>query len=164
MMSKRRAVLVDEVPRKKRCSVPDVQPDPGTVGALHCVREVPVTEPVHVHKRRKSSSCSEEETVHERQDREPPRKLTVQHKPDCTRSSGTFSALKQRSTCTRQHADTGTKPRDRTKVTRAAGDDLCEYNSFQFWRNPLPALDLTLLDDPSTPDSSLKDTAEAMET
>lgn len=47
-------------------------------------------------------------------------------------------------------------------------DELCSFNSFQFWRTPLPALDLSLLDSLSTTelseDSSLKDTMEEMET
>ncbi|KAK3514497.1 hypothetical protein QTP70_018665 [Hemibagrus guttatus] len=47
-------------------------------------------------------------------------------------------------------------------------DGPCEFNSFQFWRTPLPALDLSLLDAPSitelSEDSSLKDSTEDMET
>ncbi|GAA6109824.1 uncharacterized protein C9orf40 homolog [Tachysurus ichikawai] len=47
-------------------------------------------------------------------------------------------------------------------------DELCAFNSFQFWRTPLPALDLSLLDTPSTTvlgeDISLKDATEEMET
>lgn len=47
-------------------------------------------------------------------------------------------------------------------------DELCAFNSFQFWRMPLPALDLSLLDSPSTSelneDSSCKDDTEEMET
>ncbi|KAK2845806.1 hypothetical protein Q7C36_010660 [Tachysurus vachellii] len=58
----------------------------------------------------------------------------------------------------------------RTKVTLhdENKDELCAFNSFQFWRTPLPALDLSLLDTPSTTvlnkDISLKDTSEEMET
>lgn len=64
----------------------------------------------------------------------------------------------------------GSKPEERAKVTRPDDndDELCSFNSFQFWRTPLPALDLSLLDSPSTTelseDSSLKDTMEEMET
>ncbi|KAK3538726.1 hypothetical protein QTP86_014317, partial [Hemibagrus guttatus] len=47
-------------------------------------------------------------------------------------------------------------------------DGPCEFNSFQFWRTPLPALDLSLLDAPFitelSEDSSLKDSTEDMET
>lgn len=47
-------------------------------------------------------------------------------------------------------------------------DELCAFNSFQFWRTPLPALDLSLLDSLSAPefnkDSSLKEPMEEMET
>lgn len=47
------------------------------------------------------------------------------------------------------------------------GDELCAFNSFQFWRTPLPALDLSLLDSQSTTqlneDSSRKDATEEME-
>lgn len=47
-------------------------------------------------------------------------------------------------------------------------DQLSAFNSFQFWRTPLPALDLSLLESPSTPElgevTSLKDATEAMET
>ncbi|KAF7687619.1 serine/threonine-protein phosphatase 4 regulatory subunit 1 [Silurus meridionalis] len=47
-------------------------------------------------------------------------------------------------------------------------DDLCAFNSFQFWRTPLPQLDLSLLDSPYTAelteDSSSKEATEDMET
>ncbi|KAI5625266.1 hypothetical protein C0J50_15125 [Silurus asotus] len=47
-------------------------------------------------------------------------------------------------------------------------DDLCAFNSFQFWRTPLPQLDLSLLDSPYTAelteDRSSKEATEDMET
>ncbi|XP_076854647.1 uncharacterized protein LOC143509695 [Brachyhypopomus gauderio] len=58
-----------------------------------------------------------------------------------------------------------------TKVVPAddVGDgELGAFNSFQFWRTPLPQLDLSLLDGQSTAEitssSSVKDPTEAMET
>ncbi|KAF5890124.1 transient receptor potential cation channel subfamily M member 6-like isoform X1 [Clarias magur] len=64
----------------------------------------------------------------------------------------------------------GSTEETRPKVTRLDdnGDELSAFNSFQFWRTPLPALDLSLLDSPSTlmldKDSSVRDTTEEMET
>ncbi|XP_072520953.1 uncharacterized protein [Salminus brasiliensis] len=43
-------------------------------------------------------------------------------------------------------------------------DRLCTFNSFQFWRAPLPEVDLSLLDPQLGGDTATKDSAEAMET
>ncbi|XP_026883696.2 uncharacterized protein wu:fa19b12 [Electrophorus electricus] len=71
----------------------------------------------------------------------------------------------------RSKKETQTKPEHLTKVMHAAdeGDgDLSTFNSFQFWRTPLPELDLSLMDGQSTSErnggTSLKDPTEAMET
>lgn len=53
------------------------------------------------------------------------------------------------------------------QVTRPDGEaELCAFNSFQFWRTPLPALDLSLLDTRPTAEftRSHKDATEEMET
>lgn len=124
IMSKRRALLVHELPQKKPRCVPEAQPGPGPVLALHRARELPVRAPAHVQKRRKSSRCCREEEeeeekevrVHEHEllDREPPRKLTAQRVTNCNRASGTFSGATR---CTEQHAEgTPAKARARRKV------------------------------------------------
>ncbi|XP_007239268.3 uncharacterized protein C9orf40 homolog [Astyanax mexicanus] len=43
-------------------------------------------------------------------------------------------------------------------------DQLSAFNTFQFWRPPLPELDLSLLDPQLSEDAATKDSAEAMET
>ncbi|XP_036454627.1 uncharacterized protein C9orf40 homolog [Colossoma macropomum] len=43
-------------------------------------------------------------------------------------------------------------------------DLLCAFNSFQFWRAPLPELDLSLLDPQVKGDATTKGSTEAMET
>ncbi|KAL6465937.1 hypothetical protein MHYP_G00260700 [Metynnis hypsauchen] len=43
-------------------------------------------------------------------------------------------------------------------------DLLCAFNSFQFWRAPLPELDLSLLDPQVKGDAATKGSTEAMET
>ncbi|KAI4877091.1 hypothetical protein NFI96_031418 [Prochilodus magdalenae] len=46
----------------------------------------------------------------------------------------------------------------------ASEDELCAFNSFQFWRPPLPELDLSLLDEQVSGGATSSDSTEAMET
>lgn len=49
----------------------------------------------------------------------------------------------------------------------AGGAEDCSYNSFQFWRSPLPAVDLSLLEPLRCRQegrSKVKDSPDAMET
>lgn len=59
-------------------------------------------------------------------------------------------------------------PKSNDKADEDANTEDCTYNSFQYWRVPLPELDLSLLEDASahskTKDKSKASSSDAMET
>ncbi|XP_028852084.1 uncharacterized protein C9orf40 homolog [Denticeps clupeoides] len=64
-------------------------------------------------------------------------------------------------------SSSGNKPQDAREtpeiVTRKEEDDLCTFNSFQYWRVPVPELDMSLLQDDAVTPRPPKD-VESMET
>ncbi|KAB5528335.1 hypothetical protein PHYPO_G00139080 [Pangasianodon hypophthalmus] len=176
-MRKRRAESssLHEVPQKKKCRcVCDAEPELEAVHALHAAPRALFTTVIGEH-RRKRPRCCEDPEQHGRTGA-PGHRLSnatdgVNEETGDVRVSGKFRGASGACMCemASEGSASGTKPEKRTKVMLPDDEDeLCAFNSFQFWRTPLPALDLSLLDSPSTTelkeDRSVKDGTEEMET
>ncbi|MCJ8746710.1 hypothetical protein PDJAM_G00144820 [Pangasius djambal] len=178
-MTKRRAESssLHEAPQQKKCRcVCDAEPELEAVHALHAAAapRALFTTVIGEH-RRKRPRCCEDHEQHGRTGA-PGHRLSnatdgVNKETGDVRVSGKFRGAS--GACMGEMASeestSGTKPEMPTKVALPDDEDeLFAFNSFQFWRTPLPALDLSLLDSPSTTelneDRSLKDGTEEMET
>ncbi|KAG7318559.1 hypothetical protein KOW79_018314 [Hemibagrus wyckioides] len=164
-------------PQKMKKSVCDAERELEAVHALHAADTSPALFTTLVgERRRKRPRCCEDREQLDRTEA-PGGKMSTDRENvkkeiegECV--SGKFRSASDACTCemASEESASGSKVDRRTKATLPDDneDELCEFNSFQFWRNPLPALDLSLLDAPSTTelsrDSSLKDSTEEMET
>ncbi|CAI5650867.1 unnamed protein product [Oreochromis niloticus] len=83
------------------------------------------------------------------------------------RSSSSVTSSQKRPREDSEEPDTAVQKAD-DKADEDANTEDCTYNSFQYWRVPLPELDLSLLEDASdhskTKDKSKASSSDAMET
>ncbi|TSR04275.1 hypothetical protein Baya_10882 [Bagarius yarrelli] len=146
--------------KKKTCgSVCDAESE---VEAMHAVAAPPALFPSLIgERRRKRSRCCEDYEEHDKT-------RAQKGKTTDTTDGGKKDIVSGANEMTSEEIKADDVKRTEAQRPDDNEDNLSAFNSFQFWRTPLPALDLSLLDATSSPelgdDSSVKDGTEDMET